>query len=107
MGPKGHARNTAMTRSANFSFKLYVADNAQNGALAIANLNALCRKYLPNCHEIEVIDVLLEPERALEDSITMTPTLVKIAPLPVVTIVGTLSQQEAVLLALGLAGLAA
>jgi circadian clock protein KaiB len=96
-----------MTRTVIFKFRLYVADNAQNGALAIANLKALCREHLPGRHEIEIIDVLLKPERALADAIYMTPTLIKYAPLPLTRIVGTLSQKQAVLLALGLHELAA
>jgi circadian clock protein KaiB len=96
-----------MARTVNFKFRLYVADNAQNGALAIANLKALCRTYLPGRHEIDVVDVLLKPQRALADGIYMTPTLIKLAPLPVIKIVGTLSQTQAVLLALGLEPLAA
>jgi circadian clock protein KaiB len=95
-----------MKRDAMFKFRLYVADNAQNGALAITNLKALCRAYLPGRYEIEVVDVLLKPQRALTDGIYMTPTLIKLAPLPVIKIVGTLGQTQAVLLALGLESLA-
>jgi circadian clock protein KaiB len=85
-----------------FKFVLYVADDTQNSALAVANLTALCREHLPGRHAIEVVDVFKEPVRALADRIFMTPTLIKIAPLPVRRIVGTLSQPEKVLQALGL-----
>jgi circadian clock protein KaiB len=70
---------------------------------AIANLRALCRESLPEQHEIEVVDVLREPERALKDLVMLTPLLVKLSPLPVHQIVGSLSQRESVLQALGLA----
>ncbi len=96
-----------MSREPIFRFRLYVADDTPNSVQARANLTALCRQYLPAHHEIEVIDVLREPERALADGILMTPTLVKLAPAPVRKIVGTLSQKETVLHALGLEGLAA
>ncbi len=91
-----------MSRSATFRFRLYVAGDAENSTQAIANLTALCRTYLPSRHEIEVVDVLREPRRALTDGILMTPTLVKLGPLPVRKIVGTLSQTAPVLQALGL-----
>lgn len=91
-----------MTRPAQFKFRLYVAGDAQNSAQAIANLGALCRSSLPGRHEVEVVDVLKEPMAALVDGIFMTPTLVKLAPFPVRRIVGTLSQTETVLQALGL-----
>jgi len=85
-----------------FKFCLYVAGNAQNSSLAISNLNALCREHLPNRHQIEVVDVLREPKRALSESIFMTPTLLKHAPGPACRIVGTLSNPNVVLQTLGL-----
>jgi circadian clock protein KaiB len=96
-----------MSKPAIFKFRLYVAVGTQNSMRAIANLGALCREHLLNRHEIEVVDVLREPKRALADGILMTPTLVKLSPSPVQQIVGTLSQTEIVLQALALEGLAA
>jgi circadian clock protein KaiB len=85
-----------------FRFRLYVAGDAQNSVDAIANLTAICRKYLPGRHDIEIMDVFLEPARALTDGIFMTPTLVKLAPAPPRRIIGNLSQTGRVLQALGL-----
>jgi circadian clock protein KaiB len=96
-----------MSRRALFRFRLYLAGDALNSAQALANLSALCRAHLPGRHEIEVVDVFLEPTRALADGIFMTPTLVKLAPPPARKIVGTLSQTQAVLQALGLNAIAA
>jgi circadian clock protein KaiB len=90
-----------------FKFRLYVAGDTQNSALAIANLTALCRAHLPNRYALDVVDVFREPNRALADHIVMTPTLIKLAPSPVRRIIGTLSQTESVLQTLGLAMLAA
>ena len=91
-----------MNRRVKFKFCLYVAGDAQNSAQAVVNLTALCRAHLPDRHEIEIVDVFREPKRALADGILMTPTLVKLAPSPVRRIVGTLSQAQPVLQALGL-----
>jgi len=96
-----------MSRRAQFKFRLYVAGDALNSAQALANLNALCRAHLPDRHEIEVVDVFREPKRALADGIFLTPTLVKLAPSPMRSIVGTLSQAAPVLQALGLEAAAA
>lgn len=93
-----------MSRAHHFKFRLYVAGDALNSAQARANLTALCRTHLAGRHEIEIVDVFREPMRALADSVFMTPTLVKLAPLPVRTIVGTLSQTPIVMLALGIEG---
>ena len=96
-----------MSRRAMVRLRLYVAGEAQNSGLAVANLTALCREYLPERHQIEVVDVFREPKRALAESIFMTPTLVKLAPSPALRIVGTLSQTQTVLQALGLETIAA
>lgn len=85
-----------------FKFRLYVAGDSLNSAQALANLTALCRAHLPDRHEIEIVDVFRQPRRALADGILMTPTLLKLAPAPLRTLVGTLSQTQSVLLALGL-----
>ena len=91
-----------MSSRACIKFRLYVAGDAQNSVQAIANLEALCREHLPDRHEIEIVDVLREPRRALTDEIFMTPMLVKLAPRPVRRIVGTLSQTQGVLDTCGL-----
>ena len=90
-----------------YKFTLYVADDAPNSAQAIANLTAICRQYLPNRHAIEVVDVFLDPERALADGVFMTPTLIRLSPPPVRRIVGTLSETVTVVQALGLEALVA
>lgn len=91
-----------MSQPIHFKFRLYVAGDADNSAQAIANLASLCRSFLPGRHEVDVVDVLREPKTALADGVLMTPTLLKLAPSPVRRIVGTLSQKEPLLHALGL-----
>jgi circadian clock protein KaiB len=85
-----------------FKFRLFVAENAENSAEAVTNLTAICRASLPDQYEIEVVNVFNEPKRALAEGIFMTPTLLKLAPLPAQRIVGTLSKTQIVLAALGL-----
>ena len=85
-----------------YKFRLYVAGGTRNSVQAMANLNALCRAHLPDRHGIEIVDVFRDPKRALADGILMTPTLVKLAPSPARKIIGTLSQTQTVLSALGL-----
>jgi circadian clock protein KaiB len=89
-------------RGPSFKFRLYIADRTPNSALATANLTALCRTYLPDRHEIEIVDVLRRPERAMADGVFMTPALVKLTPSPVIRVIGTLSRTQATLRALGL-----
>jgi circadian clock protein KaiB len=85
-----------------YVFRLYIAGGAPNSVRALANLYAICHKHFPESHRIEVIDVLNEPLRALAEAIFVTPTVVKISPTPEQQIIGNLSEEDHVLLALGL-----
>jgi circadian clock protein KaiB len=91
-----------MSRRIKYKFRLYVAADTQNSIQATANLNALCRAHLSGRHEIELVDVFRQPQRALAEGIRMTPTLLKLAPAPARRIVGTLANTGRVLEALGL-----
>lgn len=91
-----------MTRHPSFKFRLFVAGQAMNSLQAVANLKSICARYLPDRHEIEIVDVYQLPQRALSEGVLMTPTLVKVAPSPVLRIVGTLSRTQTILQALGL-----
>jgi circadian clock protein KaiB len=92
-----------MVSKAIFKFRLYVAGTSQNSSEALANLTGICDHYLADRHEIEVIDVIRQPQRALVDGIRMTPSLVKLAPAPFRRVVGTLAHTKRVLMALDIA----
>ncbi len=91
-----------MSRPVSFKFRQYLSGSTPNSVQARANLAALCRTHLAGRHEIEIVDVSKDPNRALLDGIYMTPSVVKLSPSPVFMIVGTLSRSETVLQALGL-----
>jgi circadian clock protein KaiB len=78
-----------------------VAGNAPNSLRAIANLQAICDQHFGLTHELEIVDLLEHPRRALADAIVVTPTLLKLAPLPIQRVIGNLSDTNQVLLALG------
>jgi circadian clock protein KaiB len=80
--------------------RLYVVGNAPNSAQAIANLKAICDEHFIAGHKVEIIDLLLEPGRALADGIIVTPTLIKLLPLPTQRLVGSLNDKVQVLSAL-------
>lgn len=80
--------------------RLYVAGSSPNSRQAVANLTALCAKYLPDRHRLEIVDVLAHPEQALQDGILLTPTLVVLTTDPPRTVVGNLSRLDIVLEAL-------
>ena len=81
--------------------RLYVAGNAPNSLSAISNAQAICEKYFASGYELEIVDLLEHPRRALTDGIIVTPTLLRLSPLPVQRAVGNLSDTNQVLVALG------
>jgi circadian clock protein KaiB len=79
--------------------RLYVAGRSPNSLRAIANCRAICDEHFASGHELEIVDLLEHPERALADGIVVTPTLLKLVP-PPARVVGNLSDTNQVLLAL-------
>ncbi len=84
--------------------RLYVAGGAPNSVRAIAHLEAICQHYLKGSYQLEIVDVFEQPLRALADGVIVTPSLIKLSPLPAAQVVGNLSDKNNVLLALGLTG---
>lgn len=82
--------------------RLYVAGRGPNSMRAMANLDALVKAVGRENFEIEIVDVLMEPERALQDHVLVTPTLIKLASLPMIQVAGDLSNLYRVVYALGL-----
>lgn len=89
------------TKRAGLQLRLYVAGSAPNSVSAIANAKAICEKHFPSGYELEIVDLLDQPLRALTDGIIVTPTLLKLSPPPVQRAVGSLSDTNQVLLTLG------
>ena len=83
-----------------YVLRLYVSGMTPRSTEAINNLNTLCDAHLKGRCEVEVIDVYKHPEMTGADQIIATPTLVKRLPLPIRHLVGTLSNEERVLVGL-------
>jgi circadian clock protein KaiB len=82
--------------------RLYITGQSPNSIRALANLQSICEELLGvGQYELEVVDILLDPLRAVNDQIIVTPTLVKL-PLPSVQIVGDLGERDKVMLVLKL-----
>lgn len=81
-------------------FRLYIAAGAPNSLRAQTNLRHLCETYLAGRHQVEIVDVLEEPRRALADQVMVTPTLLKVSPPPTWQMAGDLSATAKILLAL-------
>lgn len=86
-----------------FRLRLYVSGATPRSAQAIANIKAIAEKRLAGRFELEVIDAYQQAELAREQQIIVLPTLIKSLPGPLRRMVGDLSDEEQVLVGLGLA----
>lgn len=89
------------TTTARLRLRLYIAGSAPNSLRAIANVRAICQEHFASGHDLDVVDLLESPTQALVDGVIVTPTLIKLSPLPVRRMIGSLSDTEQVLAALG------
>jgi circadian clock protein KaiB len=74
---------------------------APNSIIAVDNLNAIIKDLADRC-KLEIVDILKDPLRAIDDGILVTPTLIKYQPPPPVSLIGNLSEKEKVVALLGL-----
>ena len=79
---------------------LYITGTSPRAKVAISNLQRLCENELEGQYELEVVDVLENPQRAEDEKILATPTLIKQLPLPLRRVIGDLSDRDKVLLGL-------
>jgi circadian clock protein KaiB len=82
--------------------RLYVAGDGPNSLAARANLKRLLATRNPSTYSIEIVDCLVDPMRAIQEGVLVTPTLLRLSPAPRRTVVGSLSESEQVVAALDL-----
>jgi circadian clock protein KaiB len=83
-----------------YHLRLYVAGHTAKSMAAMTNLRRVCEEHLAGRYDIEVIDLLQNPQLAAGDQILAIPTLVRKLPAPLKRIIGDLSNTEKVLVGL-------
>jgi circadian clock protein KaiB len=79
---------------------LYVTGTSPRANVAIGNLQRICEQELEGQYELEIVDVLENPQRAEDEKILATPTLIKQLPPPLRRVIGDLSDKDKVLIGL-------
>lgn len=87
-------------RRAHYVLRLFMAGDGPNSRQALSNLRRLCEEHLEGRYTIETVDVVQNHGAAVRDNVLITPALILVAPLPRVVVLGNLSDQPRVLLAL-------
>ena len=81
---------------------LFITGGTSASQAAEGNLRALCRSRLAGRHELEIVDVLRDPDRAAAEGVVATPTLMRVLPEPQRRVFGDLSDPCRVMAALEL-----
>lgn len=77
-----------------YMLRLFVAGNATNSRIARENLQRLQAKHPEHEFEIEIIDLTLQPEVALEHGVFISPALQILGPVSRGIIYGNLSDDK-------------
>jgi circadian clock protein KaiB len=85
-----------------FLLRLYVTGMTPRSIQSINSLKNICEEELKGRYQLEVIDLVKQPELAKTENIIAAPTLIKELPLPLRRLIGDLSNKERVLLGLNL-----
>jgi len=82
--------------------RLYVAGQSPKSLRAYANLIRMCEEHLEARYDVEIVDLVENPQLAAGDEIVAIPTLVRRLPAPMRKIIGDLSDSDRVLVGLQL-----
>jgi circadian clock protein KaiB len=95
-------RSEVVEEPEHWHLRLYVAGQSPKSLTAFANLIRLCEEHLPSRYDVEVVDLLENPQLAAGDEIIAIPTVVRRLPAPMRKIIGDLSDVDRVLVGLQL-----
>ena len=96
-------RSLERQANAKLDLRLYVLGASLRSASAIKRVKELCERHLFGRYDLKVIDLYQQPELARAAQIIAAPTLVRNYPPPLRRMIGDLSNEKAVLRALGVA----
>jgi circadian clock protein KaiB len=96
------AQAAASHSNAQYVLTLYVTGMRPRSQRAIDNIRRLCNEHLSGRYELQIIDIYQQPALAQGAQIVAAPTLVKTLPLPLRQIIGDMSDDGRVLVALGI-----
>ncbi len=82
--------------------RLYVAGLSPNAMIARAKLESIIAAHKRRLIDVEIIDVIEQPELAVRDNVVVTPMLLRLTPTPRIKMIGNLNDRPSVMRALGL-----
>jgi circadian clock protein KaiB len=86
-----------------YILKLYILGQSPASGRAVRNLQKICQENLKeDQYNLDIVDIMENPEIAEESNIVAIPTLIKEQPEPARRIIGDLSDTDTVLAELGI-----
>lgn len=85
-----------------YLLRAYVFDKEKKSKVKLEKLQTILQEHLDSRYELEIIDLMQAPKKALQDNIFATPTLIKIFPRPVRKVIGDFTVENKMLLFLDL-----
>jgi len=95
-------KKVAQNKKSKYILSLYISGATNRSKTAIENIKKICEENLKGRYELEIIDVFQQPEKLRDEQIIAVPTLIKRLPAPIRKFIGDLSNNESVLIGLGL-----
>lgn len=96
------SRPRAAGRSAKYLLRLYVTGTTGKSVRAVQNVRRICEEHLAGLYDLEVVDIYKNLPLARGDQIIAAPTLIKRLPAPLRRLIGDMSDEQRVLMGLGL-----
>jgi circadian clock protein KaiB len=82
--------------------RLFISGATPRSTRALANIKAIAEKHLHGRYDLEVVDAYQQADLVRDEQIVVLPTLVKHLPQPIRRVIGDLSDENRVVLGLGL-----
>ncbi len=98
-------RRTAAPRE--FDLVLYIGGATRNSRRALLNIKGVGERFLKGRYRLSVVDLFQQPAKARTHRVRAVPMLVRTWPLPMLRMIGDLSNEGRVMIALGLPAVAA
>jgi circadian clock protein KaiB len=98
--PRGLGNRTLAEPDQVWNLRLYVTGQSPKCQRAVESVRHACEQHLAGRYQLEIIDLLEDPQLAASDQILAVPTVVRRLPPPIRKLVGDLSDSDRFLVGL-------
>lgn len=93
-------RRAACPAKRGYVLQLYIAGPSLRSQRAVVNVQRICKEYLHDIYELQVIDIFQQPLLAKSEQILAVPTLIKKLPVPKRLFIGDMSDTATIIASL-------